>query len=418
MEATKYNQFQASDRGHTGAIHTATSSTGGQSARRPAPRTKSPAAAKKDRLLMAGGIGAAVVVLGLLGFGLVWLIGLFGNDEPEGYVNIPGVIGHDASRIISELEALGLRLDIQEDYHPTIPEGQIFDSNVRSPGLWDVSEVIELMVSLGPSDRANFSVPNIEGMSIESASEMFENLPVSLYIADSAFSQNIPQGYIIMQDPPAGTLVVEGSTISIIESRGPQTQMVAVPNLFGLSQANAQSQILLNNLVFGEITAEESDTHPRGAIIRQSPAAGAQVPPGTAVDFVVSDGVLDDEDLPPTGDATTPAVTTPITTEPGDDENGYEEQTTATTTPTETTPAPAQTTEVLTLNPVLSEGNSYELRLERREGGQTSNAGAMTATSAQMPWHLTVSGAVGSTAEFVLFINGVESGSQMVTFSD
>ncbi len=71
---------------------------------------------------------------------------------------------------------------------------------------------------------------------------------------------------------------------------GSGSASVHVPNLVGLTQANAVAALQQNKLTEGPIGATASTTIAKGLVISQSPIAGAQVSSGTAVAFVVSAG--------------------------------------------------------------------------------------------------------------------------------
>lgn len=66
---------------------------------------------------------------------------------------------------------------------------------------------------------------------------------------------------------------------------------VAMPNVVGLSLADAQAAILAAGLVVGPVTAKPSATVPAGNVISTSPSITGTVPSGTPVNLVVSSGV-------------------------------------------------------------------------------------------------------------------------------
>ena len=68
------------------------------------------------------------------------------------------------------------------------------------------------------------------------------------------------------------------------------TVMVAVPNVEGMLQATAATEITNAGLTLGTITQANSDTVPENHIISQSPAGGSLVAAGSSVDIVVSLG--------------------------------------------------------------------------------------------------------------------------------
>ncbi len=63
-----------------------------------------------------------------------------------------------------------------------------------------------------------------------------------------------------------------------------------VPNVVGTTQSVAVEVITLVGLTVGDITQQYSATVPAGQVISQNPAASTSVPPGTAVDLVISSG--------------------------------------------------------------------------------------------------------------------------------
>jgi beta-lactam-binding protein with PASTA domain len=65
---------------------------------------------------------------------------------------------------------------------------------------------------------------------------------------------------------------------------------VQVPNIVGMTQADAQSAITSAGLVVGTIDQASSSTVPQGSVISQTPAAATSVARGSAVNLVVSTG--------------------------------------------------------------------------------------------------------------------------------
>ena len=78
---------------------------------------------------------------------------------------------------------------------------------------------------------------------------------------------------------------------------------VTVPNVVGMTNANAKSAITSANLTVGTDTTASSTTVPSGSIISQNPAGGTSVATGSAVSLVTSSGP------PPPADTTPPTVT-------------------------------------------------------------------------------------------------------------
>jgi len=61
-----------------------------------------------------------------------------------------------------------------------------------------------------------------------------------------------------------------------------------VPNMLGLSPADARTRLELEGLVLGTVTRRRTNEAAPGIVLEQRPAAGTLAPPGTVVDIVVA----------------------------------------------------------------------------------------------------------------------------------
>lgn len=66
--------------------------------------------------------------------------------------------------------------------------------------------------------------------------------------------------------------------------------LVTVPDVVKLGRDEAEALLLSAELAIGSVKLENSANVPRGAVIRQTPSSGAEVPAGTSVDLVISSG--------------------------------------------------------------------------------------------------------------------------------
>jgi beta-lactam-binding protein with PASTA domain len=135
---------------------------------------------------------------------------------------------------------------------------------------------------------ATASVPNVIGLSRAKAeSEIMEAGLVTGTMAQAS-SATVPTGNIIGQSPTTGTSVIPGTAINLVISVGPAT--FNVPNVMGLSQANAQTEITAAGLIVGTVIQTSSSTISAGSVISQNPKAGVAASQGSAVELIVSSG--------------------------------------------------------------------------------------------------------------------------------
>jgi RHS repeat-associated protein len=131
-------------------------------------------------------------------------------------------------------------------------------------------------------------VPNVLRMTEADARAAIEGAGLGVGSVFTAYSESVPQGLVISQNPTGGTFAPEGTPVNIVISlgRGPTT----VPNVVGLSEAAATSALETAVLEKGSVTQETSTAVPAGLVATQSVAAGTSVPRGTSVGLVISLG--------------------------------------------------------------------------------------------------------------------------------
>ncbi len=129
-------------------------------------------------------------------------------------------------------------------------------------------------------------VPNVVGQQEADAIAALKQLELIPLVIKTA-STNAPAGQVTAQHPGSGESVPAGTTVEIDVSSGPDA--VAVPNVAGLSLADATSKLEAEKLVV-HLDTDSSDTVAEGIVISQSPFAGVSVKPGTTIGLVISSG--------------------------------------------------------------------------------------------------------------------------------
>lgn len=140
---------------------------------------------------------------------------------------------------------------------------------------------VQVIASDGPSA----TVPGVVGLGLAAATAEIEAARLSVGDVLRRFDPH-PKDEVLDQMPLSGTLARRGSAVGLSASDGPAA---VVPNLVGRPLADATALLVAARLTFGPID-QRVDARPRGEIVAQSPAAGAQVVAGTAVAVTVSDG--------------------------------------------------------------------------------------------------------------------------------
>jgi len=141
---------------------------------------------------------------------------------------------------------------------------------------------VTLLVSTGAPKT---SVPNVVGMDYADAVQALNDANLNAK-RHQVFSPK-PAGQVVAQNPKAGEQVVEGTEVVLNVSKGAKT--VAVPNVVGMSEANARATLEQAGFQVQSVSAP-SDSTPQGNVSAQSPSAGTDAPKGSTVTITVSSG--------------------------------------------------------------------------------------------------------------------------------
>ena len=146
-------------------------------------------------------------------------------------------------------------------------------------------ERVDLLVSRGPE---LFAVPDLGGRTQDEAAAELEAAGLAVGALDQEYSESVPAGVILRQDPEQGAERRRGSVVDLVVSLGPAP--IAVPDVVGLAEEDAVAALEEAGLVpvVGE-TREYSRTVPAGAVMGQSPS-GTDVQRGTGVTLTLSRG--------------------------------------------------------------------------------------------------------------------------------
>src|SRR5260221_12432173 len=85
------------------------------------------------------------------------------------------------------------------------------------------------------------TVPNVVGLTQAAATTAITEPKLTLGKVTQQNSNTVVTGNVISQDPASGGSTAEGSPVNLVISSGPP--MVAVPNVVGLTQAEATTAI-------------------------------------------------------------------------------------------------------------------------------------------------------------------------------
>ncbi len=129
-------------------------------------------------------------------------------------------------------------------------------------------------------------LPDLKGMGLSEATVRLSELGLKFGEVKSEEHDTVEKDKIISTSPGAGSRVKKDDLISVVLSQGSQT--IAVPRVTGKALSTARRLIEDAGFAVGNVNWEVSTEYNVGIVIRQSPAPGASVKKGSAVNLVVA----------------------------------------------------------------------------------------------------------------------------------
>jgi serine/threonine-protein kinase len=226
----------------------------------------------------------ALALLGaLLGGYLTAYLVLFPAPLLARHGVVPRVLGLSLQEASDQLRKAGLQVqDGGTEPHPTAPQGVIIWQD-PPPGVTAPAGLrVTLVSSEGPPKIA---VPDVTGLEAPLAQRLIAAAGLTAAAVESVQAA-APPGVVMLTRPAATTVLSPGAPVTIVVSRGAPT--IAVPDLLGLSQADARTRLELDGLELGTVTRRRTGDANPGTVVAQKPAAGTLAAPGTVIDIVVA----------------------------------------------------------------------------------------------------------------------------------
>ena len=254
---------------------------------------------KLDLVMKCIGIGIAVIILIITIFVIVKLVGsgksankdnnetttetvtekTTSEDNSKDKVEVPHVEGLTKDDAIKALNEVGLGYKSVIQTSKTVAKDSVISQGTKAGTKVAKNTQIILTISSGP-DSVETSVPSVTGKSEEDATSTLKKAGFDVAV-DYDYSDTVAQGNVIKYSPSGK--VAEGSTITIVISRGKQTKSVTVPNVMGMDESSAVMAIEAVGLK-ADVKGDKG-----GKVVNQRYAAGTTLDEGTVVEIVLED---------------------------------------------------------------------------------------------------------------------------------
>ena len=232
----------------------------------------------------------ALIVSVALVFGTVWaLSNVFDGLPVDGgaptLVEIPDLTGSEQAQALNDLQSLGFIVGIENAADSSVPAGFVITTQPPANTITNPDTLVTIIVSVGPEA---FPIPYVVDLEVargiyvikESGFQVGQQLEIN--------DDNIPRGFIISQNPIAGTKMSPDSTVDLVISAGPS--LIEISDLSRKSIVDAIQ--ILETLGFEyEFIEEYSEDVSVGLVSHTIPRAGELVTIDQVIQVIVSIGL-------------------------------------------------------------------------------------------------------------------------------
>jgi eukaryotic-like serine/threonine-protein kinase len=197
-------------------------------------------------------------------------------------VPVPHVVGLSEAAAGERLQAAGLVVGARSERESLATAGTVVGQDPPRGAYADPDTPVDLAVAVS----ARIEVPDVVGRPQAEAATVLLAAGFEVPTPTTTSRDDRPAGEVVEQRPTGGTRSTVGAAVELTVVVA--TPRIEVPALRGLMLAKADAVIEASGLRRGTVGRLRSD-EPPGTVLRQDPAAGSAVAPGTEVELVVAE---------------------------------------------------------------------------------------------------------------------------------
>ena len=240
-------------------------------------------------LMVVAGVVIALLIMFLVGNAVGVFKGGKGTTTQQTdseMVKVPDVTGKTYEEAQKELNKYDLGIHKSTAPSDTVAKGKIISQDPADGKKVKKHTTVNVVISSGEEAKMT-TIPSVVGISEADAEKALQAKNLVVKKGDPVYSDDVEQGEVVSVSPSEGAEVKEGTTVTLVISKG--NQPATVPKLTGKSQSDAEAALSQAGLS-GNATEDYSDTVEEGYIISQDTDAGKEVSKGTTIGYVVSKG--------------------------------------------------------------------------------------------------------------------------------
>jgi serine/threonine-protein kinase len=226
--------------------------------------------------------------------------------------DVPDVVGEGRNAAENLLRDAGFEVSTDERESSFGQEGRVMEQSPDGGESVERGSEVTIAVGTGPE---TVRVPNVTGVNESQARQILGEVELVLGSVVEDYSETVPEGSIISQDPGENESVEPGEAVDVTVSLG--VEQVEVPEVYGVSVEVAQAR--LSSVGINSEPIEVAGDEAAGTALSTEPGVGALVEPGDTLPLYYSAG-------PPEPTVASPEPTTePEASAPAEEEQATDD---------------------------------------------------------------------------------------------
>ena len=194
-------------------------------------------------------------------------VAVFVSNGP-GTVKVPDVVGLTEADAKRRIRDASLRPQVEQESSAKVALGIVIRSDPSARRPVDRRSTVTIVVSSGPQ---KVDVPDVTGLDQQDAVNQLREAGLSTVVREKASSD--PVDTVVSQSPAGGQQIDQGSTVTLFVSNG---KVKEVPDVTGLSQAEAETEITDSGFTPSVRTRPTDQPDEDGTVLSQSPTGGSK----------------------------------------------------------------------------------------------------------------------------------------------
>jgi len=200
-------------------------------------------------------------------------------------VTMPDVVGIGATEAQQVLRGRSLGMKVEDRVYSNLAVDAVVRQSPPPDTRVKTGQYAHVVLSLGPQ---SVSIPHLKDLSLRAAQVELLRSGMQVGEVSSVYLPGATPDAVILQNPAPGTTNVQSPHVNLLVTVGARPAGFVMPDLSGLSVAEAESKLGPAGLKVAKVTSVTVLGATAGTIIGQTPAHGQRVDASVMIELQVA----------------------------------------------------------------------------------------------------------------------------------